>query len=75
MSFLIGADKKHYYNYIYIISIVLAATTPFSMMLNLIDGVFALMAIPTMVSTIILAPKVVKEFKAYRSRLNEANQT
>jgi AGCS family alanine or glycine:cation symporter len=43
------------------------------MMLNLIDGVFALMAIPTMVSTIILAPKVVKEFKAYRLRLNQSN--
>jgi len=69
LSFLIGADRKHYYNYFYIVSIILAATTPFSMMLNLIDGVFALMAIPTMLSTIILAPKVVKEFKAYRRRL------
>lgn len=65
MSFLIGADKKHYYNYVYILSIIVAVTTPFSMMLNLIDGVFALMAIPTMVATIILAPRVVKEIKAY----------
>lgn len=71
LSFLIGADKKHLYNYVYIISIVLAATTPFSMMLNLIDGVFALMAIPTMLATIILAPKVVKEFKSYQGRLNQ----
>ena len=29
--------------------------------LNLIDGFFALMAIPTMLSTIILAPRVMKE--------------
>ena len=65
LSFLIGADKKHYYNYIYIISIILAVTTPFSMMLNLIDGVFALMAIPTMLATIIMAPRVVKEIKGY----------
>ncbi|WP_298537086.1 sodium:alanine symporter family protein [uncultured Algibacter sp.] len=70
LSFLIGADKKHYYNYIYILSIILAATTPFSMMLNLIDGVFALMAIPTMLSTIILAPKVIQEIKVYINRLN-----
>ena len=69
LSFLIGADKKHYYNYIYILSIVLAVTTPFSVMLNLIDGVFALMAIPTMLSTIILAPKVLKEAKAYFKKL------
>lgn len=69
LSFLIGADKKHYYNYIYILSIVLAVTTPFSAMLNLIDGVFALMAIPTMLSTIILAPRVLKEAKAYFKKL------
>ena len=69
LSFLIGADKKHYYNYFYILSIILAATTPFSVMLNLIDGVFALMAIPTMISTLILAPKVVKEADTYFKRL------
>ena len=71
MSFLIGADKKHYYNYFYIVSIILGATTSLDMMINLIDGVFALMAIPTMLSTIILAPKVVKELSAYKKRLKE----
>lgn len=71
LSFLIGDDKKHYYNYVYIISIILAATTPFSVMLNLIDGVFALMAIPTMLATIIMAPRVVKEIKAYLIRIKE----
>ncbi|MDO5981254.1 alanine/glycine:cation symporter family protein [Flavivirga spongiicola] len=69
MSFLIGAEKKHYYNYIYIVSIILAATAPFSVMLNLIDGTFALMAIPTMIATLILGPKVVKEFKEYSNQL------
>ncbi len=69
MSFIIGADKKHYYNYIYILSIILAVMTPFSMMLNLIDGAFALMAIPTMTATIILAPRVTKEIKNYINRL------
>jgi len=71
MSFLFGADKKHYYNYFYILSIIVGATTSLSMMINLIDGVFALMAIPTMIATIILAPKVVKEFKAYSKRIKE----
>lgn len=69
LSFLIGADKKHYYNYMYILSIILAATTPFSVMLNLIDGVFALMAIPTMFATLILAPKAIKETRSYFKRL------
>jgi len=71
MSFLIGADKQHYYNYFYILSIILGATTSLSAMINLIDGVFALMAIPTMLSTILLAPKVVKELSAYKQRLKE----
>ncbi len=71
MSFLIGADKKHYYNYFYIASIILGATTTLDMMINLIDGVFALMAIPTMLATIILAPKVVKELSAYKERLKQ----
>ncbi|WP_282121889.1 alanine/glycine:cation symporter family protein [Algibacter mikhailovii] len=71
MSFLFGDRKKHYYNFIYIGSIVIAATSPFSAMLNLIDGVFALMAIPTMLATLILAPKVVLEMKAYFIKIKE----
>ena len=35
MSFLFGADKKHYYNYFYIVSIFIGATTSLSMMINL----------------------------------------
>lgn len=65
LSFLIGAERKHYYNYFYIISIILGATTSLSMMINLIDGFFALMAIPTMISTLILAPRVMKEARIY----------
>jgi AGCS family alanine or glycine:cation symporter len=65
MSFVFGAHNKHYYNYFYILSIILAATTSFEMMINFIDGVFALMAFPTMIATILLAPRVVKEIKIY----------
>lgn len=65
MSFLFGAHNKHYYNYIYILSIVLGATTSLGLIINLIDGFFALMAIPTMLATILLAPKVIKEAKRY----------
>lgn len=71
MSFLLGAKRKHYYNYFYIASILLGATTSLTMMINLIDSTFALMAIPTMLATIILAPKVMKETKKYITRLKE----
>ncbi len=69
MSFLLGADKKHYYNYFYILSIIIGATTTLDMMINLIDSFFALMAIPTMLTTIVLAPKVLKETKKYIEKL------
>jgi AGCS family alanine or glycine:cation symporter len=69
MSYLIGADKKHYYNYLYLISIVVASVTSLEIMLNLIDGFFALMAIPTMISTLILAPRVMQAARKYFEEL------
>ena len=69
MSFIVGADKKHYYNYVYLLSILVAAVTSLDIMLNLIDGFFALMAIPTMVSTLILAPRVMEAARKYFSSL------
>ncbi|WP_404814795.1 alanine/glycine:cation symporter family protein [Rasiella rasia] len=69
MSFLFGANNKGVYNYFYIASIILGATTSLSMMINLIDTFFALMAIPTMLATIILAPKVIKEARNYFAKL------
>jgi len=66
LSYLLGEKNKKYYNYIYIISIMLGATTSLSMMINLIDTFFALMSIPTMLATIILAPKVVEALKKYK---------
>ena len=66
LSYLLGEKNKKYYNYIYIISIILGATTSLSLMINLIDTFFALMAIPTMLATIILAPKVVEALKKYK---------
>ena len=70
MSFLFGAKHKGIYNYFYIASILIGATTSLSMMINLIDTFFALMAIPTMTATVLLAPKVIKEAKVYFNKIN-----
>ncbi|OAD92010.1 sodium/alanine symporter [Aequorivita soesokkakensis] len=72
MSFLFGAKNKGIYNYFYIISILVGATTSLSMMINLIDTFFAMMAIPTMTATVLLAPKVIKEAKGYFERLKNS---
>jgi AGCS family alanine or glycine:cation symporter len=69
MGFIFGSKHKHFYNYFYIGSIIIGATYPLSSMLNLIDASFALMAIPTMTATLIMAPRVMKEARKYFDKL------
>jgi len=69
MAFLFGSKYKKLYSYMYLGSIIVGATTSLSMMINLIDTFFAMMAIPTMLSTFILAPKVKVAAKVYFKKL------
>jgi AGCS family alanine or glycine:cation symporter len=62
-AYLFGKKNAHWYNYLYLGSIIIGATTTLDMMINLIDGFYALMAIPTMTGTILLAPHVLKRLK------------
>lgn len=71
MSYLFGTKYKHWYNYAYIASILVGATTSLSMMINLIDAFFAFMAIPTMTATLLLAPRVIREAKSYFARMRD----
>ncbi|MYE89759.1 alanine:cation symporter family protein [Candidatus Poribacteria bacterium] len=65
MGFLIGAERQHIYNYFYVALMVVAAVVSLDAAISLIDGAFALMAIPTMISTILLAPKVMQATRTY----------
>ncbi|MDH5475831.1 MAG: alanine:cation symporter family protein [Cyclobacteriaceae bacterium] len=71
-AFIAGEDKKHYYNYIYVATIIFGAVSSLTTIFSLIDGAFAVMAIPTMVSTIYLAPKVKKAATEYFKKLKQA---
>ena len=66
-SYLFGTKAKPIYNYFYVSTIVLASIISIDIAINLIDGMFALMAIPTMVSALLLSPKVMKETRRYFS--------
>ena len=66
--FLAGAHRAHWYRYFYLLTIVGIAALPLGAVLNLIDGMYALMAIPTMLSTMILAPRVMRLLADYRLR-------
>lgn len=70
-AFLIGADKARWYDYLYIASIIVAAVSSLDAIISLIDASFALMAVPTMVSGLILAPVVNKAARAYFRRIKE----
>ncbi len=48
---------------------MIGATTSISVMLDLIDTFFGLMVIPTMIATLILAPKVLKKLKKYEFKI------
>ena len=69
-SFLFGTKSKIYYRYIYVISIIIGSIASLDMIINFLDGMFAVMAIPTIVSSIYLSPYVIKESKVYFSKIN-----
>jgi AGCS family alanine or glycine:cation symporter len=49
--------------------VVFGATVSIDVVFNLISGSYGLMAIPTMVSTLVLAPKVMVAARDYFERL------
>ena len=69
-SYLAGAHRAHWYNYFYIFTLVVGAVVSIGTVVNLIDGTFALMAIPTMTSALLLAPKVREAARDYFRRMN-----
>jgi AGCS family alanine or glycine:cation symporter len=70
-SFLFGAHRKRLYLYIYVSFILVASVISIRSAVSLIDTSFALMAIPTMVSALWLAPKVMDAARSYWIRIGE----
>ncbi len=68
LGFLIGARHQHHYIWIYTALVILGAVVTLETVVGLIDGMYAVMAIPTMVSALILAPKVNRAAKDYFAR-------
>lgn len=69
MSFLAGVKAGKYYDYFYLVTIVMGAILSMQDVMNIIDVAYALMALPTMISGFLLAPKVLKESRSYFSRM------
>ena len=69
-KFMMSANRARTYQWIYISFIVVAAVVSIDLAFNLIDISFALMAFPTMISAIYLAPKVMQAARTYWAGLS-----
>jgi len=65
LGFLIGAQHQHHYVWIYLLLIVLGSIASLPAIIGLIDGLYATMAIPTMISALLLAPRVNQAARRY----------
>lgn len=74
-SYLAGAHRKQYYNYFYVSSIIVGSVASLTAIIALIDGLYATMAIPTMISAILLNKKVRVAALDYFRRLQSGEIT
>ena len=71
LAFLVGVKASKWYDYFYLVTIVIGAVVSMADVMNIIDIAYALMAIPTMASGVWLAPKVMAEAKSYFARMKQ----
>jgi AGCS family alanine or glycine:cation symporter len=71
MSFMFGVGAGRWYDYFYLATIIGGAILSMNDVMNLIDIAYALMAVPTMISGFVLAPKVMAEAKGYFQRMRD----
>lgn len=64
-GYLFGARYSKYYNFFFLVMLVVAAMIPLKAAVGLIDLAYALMAFPTMITLFMLAPKVKDAMKVY----------
>ncbi|MDA0194288.1 MAG: alanine/glycine:cation symporter family protein [Bacteroidetes bacterium] len=69
-SFLVGAKYGHYFNYWYIMGIIIGSVLSLQAIFSFIDFAYALMSIPTVISAVLLAPRVKKAAEEYFSKIH-----
>ena len=68
-AYLFGARRSSVYTVIYLIGLFLGGVLQPDLVINTIDTAFAMMAVPNMIATVLLAPKVMKAANDYFRRL------
>lgn len=67
--FLFGTRYKNSYLVLSILSTIIAAVATIDVVVNLVDTLYALMAIPTLTGALMLSPKVIAATKNYFKRM------
>ena len=73
-SFVFGARHSYLYKWFYLITIPVGATATLGTVVGIFDGAYALMAFPTMISALLLSPKVVRASRDYFQRLKKSSE-
>ena len=71
LSFVAGAKYQNWYNYIVIVLVVVGSVAQLRVVVSFFDLTFAMMAFPTMISTLLLSGKVRQASKIYFQKLKE----
>ena len=72
LGYLAGAHREGAFRYVYCALVVVGAAASLEVVIGIIDTFYALMAIPTMVSTLVLAPRVMRAARVYFAGLRHA---
>ena len=70
-SYLFGANSKFYYRIFYVLTLVVGSVLSLDLAVNIVDAMFALMAFPTMISALYLAPNIKKEANKYFASIED----
>ena len=72
-NYLFGAEHGRIYEFFYLVMLFVGAVWSANLVVNLVDTAFAMMALPNMLATLLLAPRVMEATKVYLSRYRPAS--
>ena len=67
-GYLFGAGIQHHFRWIFVATVVFGASVSIDTVFSIISGCYGLMAVPTMISSLLLAPKVMEAARDYFAR-------
>ena len=70
-GYLFGTKSIFYYRCFYVVTIIVGAMITIDVVLSVVDGMYAVMAIPTVIGSVLLSGKVMDEAKKYFAKLKE----